>query len=38
MQITKKYLDDLTYQIIGAAIDIHKLLARDYWRVSTTSA
>ncbi len=26
MQITKKYLDDLTYQIIGAAIDIHKAL------------
>ena len=22
--MTKKYLDDLTYQIIGAAIEVHK--------------
>ena len=25
-QITQKYLDDLTYQIIGAAIEVHKHL------------
>jgi len=24
MQITKNYLDDLTYKIIGAAIEVHK--------------
>ncbi|MEQ9415239.1 MAG: GxxExxY protein [Cyclobacteriaceae bacterium] len=24
--ITKKYLDDLTYQIVGAAIEVHKAL------------
>lgn len=24
--VTKKYLDDLTYQIIGAAIEVHKTL------------
>lgn len=24
MRITKKYLDDLTYKIIGAAIEVHK--------------
>lgn len=26
MQITKKYLDDLTYQVIGCAIEVHKVL------------
>jgi len=26
MKITKKYLNDLTYQIIGAAIEVHKHL------------
>ena len=24
--MTKKYLDELTYQIIGAAIEVHKAL------------
>lgn len=24
--ITKKYLDDLTYQIIGSAIEVHKIM------------
>ncbi|WP_250255348.1 GxxExxY protein [Chryseobacterium sp. Marseille-Q3244] len=24
--ITKKYLDDLTYEIIGSAIDVHKIM------------
>jgi len=24
MRITKKYLDDLTYKIIGAAIEVHR--------------
>jgi GxxExxY protein len=26
MRITKKYLDDLTYRIIGCAIEVHKFL------------
>lgn len=26
--ITKKYLDDLTYEIIGGAIEVHKTLGR----------
>ena len=26
MKLTKKYLDDLTYKVIGAAIDVHKEL------------
>lgn len=26
--ITKKYLDDLTYEIIGAAIEVHKIMGR----------
>jgi len=26
MRITQKYLDDLTYQIIGCAIEVHKCL------------
>jgi hypothetical protein len=26
--ITKKYLDDLTYEIIGSAIDVHKIMGR----------
>lgn len=26
--ITKKYLDDLNYEIIGSAIDVHKIMGR----------
>ena len=26
MRITKKYLNELTYQVIGCAIDVHKYL------------
>jgi len=26
--LTKKYLDDLTYQIIGSAIEVHKIMGR----------
>lgn len=26
--ITKKYLDDLTYEIIGSAIEVHKVMGR----------
>lgn len=26
--ITQKYIDDLTYQIIGAAIEVHKIMGR----------
>lgn len=26
MSITKSYIDDLTYQIIGAAIEVHRIL------------
>jgi GxxExxY protein len=26
--ITQKYVDDLTYQIIGAAIEVHKIMGR----------
>lgn len=26
MQITRKYLDELTYKIIGCAIEVHKHL------------
>ena len=28
MTITKKYLDKLTYDIIGAAIDVHRIMGR----------
>lgn len=26
--ITQKYLDELTYQVIGAAIEVHKTMGR----------
>ena len=26
--ITQKYLDELTYEIVGAAIDVHKIMGR----------
>lgn len=26
MHVTKKYLDDLTYKVIGCAIEVHKIL------------
>ncbi len=26
MQITKKYLNELTYKVIGCAIEVHKIL------------
>ena len=26
--MTKKYLDDLTYEVIGAAIEVHKIMGR----------
>ena len=26
--LTKKYLDDLTYEVIGSAIEVHKQLGR----------
>ena len=26
--VTKKYLDDLTYEIIGSAIEVHKVMGR----------
>nr|WP_311316253.1 MULTISPECIES: GxxExxY protein [Elizabethkingia] len=26
--VTKKYLDDLTYEIIGSCIEIHKVMGR----------
>lgn len=26
--ITKKYLDDITYEIIGSAIEVHKIMGR----------
>lgn len=26
--LTQKYLDELTYEIIGAAIDVHKIMGR----------
>ena len=26
MQLTKKYLDDITYKVIGAAIEVHRTL------------
>ena len=26
MRVTKKYLDDLTYKIVGGAIEVHKVL------------
>ncbi len=28
MQTTQKYLDDLTYNVIGAAIEVHRFLGR----------
>ena len=26
--LTKKYLDELTYEIIGSAIEVHKIMGR----------
>lgn len=26
--VTKKYLDELTYEIIGATIEVHKIMGR----------
>lgn len=28
MQITQKYLDELTYEVVGAAIEVHKIMGR----------
>ncbi|NLN32195.1 MAG: GxxExxY protein, partial [Flavobacteriaceae bacterium] len=28
MMLTKKYLDELTYEIIGSAIEVHKIMGR----------
>ena len=28
MEITQKYLDELTYNVLGAAIEVHKLMGR----------
>ena len=28
MDITQKYLDDLTYELVGAAIEVHKAMGR----------
>jgi GxxExxY protein len=28
LSITQKYLDELTYEVIGAAIEVHKLMGR----------
>ncbi|MDP3557709.1 MAG: GxxExxY protein [Bacteroidota bacterium] len=28
MSISKKYLDDLTYEVVGAAIEVHKIMGR----------
>lgn len=35
--LTKKYLDELTYQVLGAAIEVHKIMGRGllesvYWQ------
>jgi hypothetical protein len=27
-KITQKYLDELTYEIVGAAIEVHKIMGR----------
>ena len=29
MEITQKYLDELTYNVLGAAIEVHKLMGRE---------
>lgn len=29
MEITQKYLDELTYDVLGAAIEVHKLMGRE---------
>ncbi|GAB2838148.1 hypothetical protein GCM10027043_46510 [Ferruginibacter profundus] len=31
--ITKKFIDQLAYEIIGAAIEVLNRSARDYWKV-----
>ena len=28
--ITQKYLDELTYEVVGASIEVHKLWEEDY--------
>ena len=28
MNITQKYLDELTYEVLGATIEVHKLMGR----------
>jgi len=29
LEITQKYLDELTYNVLGAAIEVHKLMGRE---------
>lgn len=31
--MTQKYLDELTFNVIGAAIEVHKTWEVDYWKV-----
>lgn len=38
MKITKVFLDKLTYEINGAAIEVHKALGLDYWKKFTNVA
>ena len=32
MRIANKYLNELTYQVIGCAIEVHKHLGPVYWK------
>lgn len=32
--MTQKYLDDLTYEIIGAAIEVHKIMGKGFLEIA----
>ena len=36
--ITQTYLDELTYEIIGSAIEVHKLWEEVCWKMYITNA
>ena len=37
LKTTKKDLDELSYKILGAAIEVHKALVPDFWKASITN-
>ncbi len=38
MRVTKQWLNELTYKVIGCAIEVHNILALPYWKASMKNA